>query len=161
MAICKTFFSHWNELVQQNELICIWIISFSQELIKSNLCLIGFDFPGYFIIASIFSSFLASMIVQMEASSYLRVLQILLPVFRKVPAAMDCIFRNLYGKLYLHQYLIVAEARPDQTRIFHQDMILRHRLKLSCNLFKGLGDELILLPCHHLSVVPLVEQFCG
>ncbi len=37
----------------------------------------------------------------------LGVLQILLPVFRKIPAVMDCISRNLHGKFYLHQYLII------------------------------------------------------
>jgi hypothetical protein len=38
-------------------------------------------------------------------SHRLGVLKILLPVFLKMTALMDCIFINLYGKLYFHQYL--------------------------------------------------------
>jgi len=54
----------------------------------------------------------------------LEVLQILLPVFLKVPAAMDCIFRNLYGKLYLHQYLGID--RNDGNNVQSKGTVLNH-----------------------------------
>ena len=39
-------------------------------------------------------------------SYYLGALKILLPIFLKILAAIDSVFRNLYGKLYFHQCLL-------------------------------------------------------
>jgi len=54
----------------------------------------------------------------------LGVLKILLPVFVKMAALMDCIFRNLYGKLYFHQYLALSNKRELDNTDAYCDIIV-------------------------------------
>jgi len=76
---------------------------------------------------------LPSEAVSQGMHQYLGVLQILLPVFLTMPAATDCIVGNLYGKLYLHQYLTIKQYKADYRKLQDENhRYSQHKRPMTC-----------------------------